>query len=294
MATLKDIQRRIRTVEKTQKITSAMRMVSAAKLRRAQDAILAARPYAQRMYAVLGEIGRRQKEAVHPLLEPRPQRRVLELVVVTSDRGLCGAFNNSILKTAQRELRQRAQDYDRVLVTQIGRKADEFFRRRVPDDMPKRWTGIATVEYSHATEIAEHLAKRYVTGEIDGSIVIYNEFVSAMTQTPRVDPLLPLVPEAEIEAAGEAAGDAAIPFEIEPDAKSLLDILVPQALEFSIYRVLLENQAGEHAARMTAMESATRNTEELIEKLTLQYNRARQAAITKELVEIVSGGEAGG
>lgn len=289
MATLRDIHRRIRTVEKTQKITSAMRMVAAAKLRRAQDAILAARPYAERMYGVLGEVGRRQKEAVHPLLEARSEQRVLEMVVVTSDRGLCGAFNNSILKTAQRELAARGGEYERLLVTPVGRKADDFFRRRRPDDMPRRWTGISSVEYGHAQEIAEHLSKRYVNGEIDGAVVVYNEFVSAMTQRPRVDSLLPLVPEQDIEAAG---APEALPFETEPDAKSLLDILVPQALEFSIFRVLLENQAGEHAARMTAMESATRNTEELIEKLTLQYNRARQAAITKELVEIVSGAEA--
>ena len=289
MATLRDIHRRIRTVEKTQQITSAMRMVAAAKLRRAQDAIIAARPYAKRMYAVLGEIGRRQKEAVHPLLEARPDRRVLEVVVVTSDRGLCGAFNNGILKAAQREIVARREEYGQVLVTPVGRKADEFFRRRVPDDIPRRWTGIATVEYAHAAEMAEHLAKRYVNGEIDGALVIYNEFVSAMTQSPRVDALLPLVPEPHIEEAG---APGALPFEIEPDAKSLLDILVPQALGFSVYRVLLESQAGEHAARMTAMESATRNTEELIENLTLQYNRARQAAITKELVEIVSGAEA--
>lgn len=289
MATLKDIHRRIRTVEKTQQITSAMRMVSAAKLRRAQDAILAARPYAQRMYEVLGEIGRRQHEAVHPLLEARPERRVLEVLVMTSDRGLCGAFNNAILKVAQREIQERRGLYERVLVTPIGRKADEFFRRRVPEDIPTRWTGAPRVEYGQATEIAEHLSKRYVTGEIDGGVVIYNEFVSAMTQQPRVAPLLPLVPEPEVEEAGRGE---TLPFEIEPDAKSLLDILVPQALEFTIYRVLLENQAGEHAARMTAMESATRNTEELVRNLTLQYNRARQAAITKELVEIVSGAEA--
>ena len=289
MATLRDIHRRIRSVQKTQQITSAMRMVAAAKLRRAQDAILATRPYAQRMYAVLGEIGRRQSEAVHPLLEARPERQSLEVVVVTSDRGLCGAFNHGVLKAAQREIQGYRGEYDRVLVTPVGRKADDFFRRRVPDDIPRRWTGISTVHYKHATAIAEHLSKRYVSGEIDGAVVIYNEFVSAMTQTARVDALLPLVPDEAIEAAGSPER---LPFEIEPDAKSLLDILVPQALEFSIYRVLLENQAGEHAARMTAMESATRNTEELIEKLTLQYNRARQAAITKELMEIVSGAEA--
>lgn len=289
MASLKDIQRRIRGVKKTQQITSAMRMVAAAKLRRSQDAILAARPYARRMYAVLGELGRRQKGAAHPLLEERPHGRSLELLVVTSDRGLCGAFNNSILKTAQRVLAEQRQEYDRVFVTPVGRKADEFFRRRVPEDMPRRWVGLSRVDHALAADVAEHLSKRYVNLEIDGAVAVYGEFVSAMTQQPRVAPLLPLSADRDIEEAGSAD---ALPFQIEPDARTLLDILVPQALEFSVFRILLENQAGEHAARMTAMESATRNTEELIEKLTLQFNRARQAAITKELMEIVSGAEA--
>jgi F-type H+-transporting ATPase subunit gamma len=170
----------------------------------------------------------------------------------------------------------------------VGRKADDYYRRRRPDDMPRRWVGLPNVRYSQAEEIAEHLSSRYVSDEIDHAVIVYNEFVSALTQTPRVDTLLPLAPMDQ-EAVAE---DGDRPYEIEPDAAALLAVLVPQALEFSIYRALLENQAGEHAARMTAMESATRNTEELIRDLTLQFNRARQAAITKELVEIVSGAEA--
>ena len=284
---LKDIKRRIGSVQNTQQITSAMRMVAAAKLRRAQDAIIAARPYAQRMYATLGEIGKRQKDAEHILLQPHEEQKVLELVVVTSDRGLCGGFNANALKAAERAIVASEGEFDQIVVSAVGRKASEYFSKR--RDVVKSWTALGTVEYNHAVEIAEHLSARYEAGEIDGAVLVYNEFVSAMTQTPNTDTLLPLSVVAE---EVEEAGDTVVPFEIEPDANALLNVLVPQALEFAIYRALLENQAGEHAARMTAMESATRNTEDLIQSLTLQYNRARQAAITKELVEIVSGAEA--
>ncbi len=286
MPSLRDIQRRIRSVEKTQQITSAMRMVAAAKLRRAQDLIIAARPYAEKMYATLAEIGRREGGGEHVLLEPRETKRVLELVVVTSDRGLCGAFNASAIKHAESVLRGHGKEFERVIVTPVGRKALEYFRKRGKTGEAK-WVGIPNIEVRHATAIAEHLSERFVGGEIDEARIVYNEFKSALTQTPRNDRLLPLAQEPEAEAD---ASDA--PYEIEPDAKSLLDLLLPRALEFSIYRALLENQAGEHAARMTAMESATRNTEDLIKSLTLQFNRARQAAITKELVEIVTGAQA--
>ncbi len=288
MPSTKEIRRRIRTVQKTRQITSAMRMVSAAKLRRAQDAILAARPYAKKMYAVLGEIGRRHKDAEHPLLKPHEQQRVHELIVVTSDRGLCGAFNANVLKRAQATARELAAKGLAVAITPVGKKADEFFRRRRLGEMQRVWSGFGTIGIRHASEIAEHLAKRYESGEIDGATLVYSEFLSALTQTPHADPLLPLAPAEEIADAGRAS----LPFEIEPDANELLKVLVPQALEFTLYRALLENQAGEHAARMAAMESATRNSEELIGSLTLQYNRVRQAAITKELMEIVSGAEA--
>ncbi len=287
MPSLKDIKRRIGTVEKTQQITSAMRMVAAAKLRRAQDAIIAARPYAQKMYATLGEIGRRQTDAEHPLLEPHETQETLEVVVVTSDRGLCGGFNAGAIKLAEQTIGELEHAMPKVLVTPVGRKANEYFKKR--REIAREWSGYPNVEYSQAVSVADHLTKRYLEGEIDRAVIVYNEFVSAVTQTPTVDQLLPLSAEEQIAEAGEAD---AMPFEIEPDAGALLNVLVPQALEFAIYRALLENQAGEHAARMTAMESATRNTEELIDSLTLQYNRARQAAITKELMEIVSGAEA--
>ena len=287
MATLRDIRRRITSVEKTQQITSAMRMVAAAKLRRAQDSIIAARPYAQRMYATLEEIGQRALEAEHPLLEQREERRALEVVIVTSDRGLCGAFNANAMKRAEAILEQRERDFESVSIALVGRKAVDYFRRRRASQISQTWTDLGTVEYRHAAEIAEHVSKRFIAGEVDEVVLVFNEFVSALSQVPRDVVALPLVPE---QAEGEV--EEAIPFKIEPDAQTVYSVLIPNALEFSIYRVLLESQAGEHAARMTAMESATRNTEELISSLTLQFNRARQAAITNELVEIVTGAQA--
>jgi len=285
MASLKDIKRRIVTVRKTQQITRAMRMVAGAKLRRAQAAIEAGRPYAVAMRSTLQEVARSQKDAEHPLLRPHESVRAAEMLVVTSDRGLCGAFNANVVKQAQAVVAARRGLS--LTVSTAGRKGNEFFRRRrasMGADYPQQgW-----VTYGQAVQIAKRVSARYVAGEVDEVVLVYSEFVSALRQVPREVQLLPFTP-----AAAETAGDAeALPFEIEPSPQRLLDVLVPKAVETEIFRALLENQAGEHAARMAAMESATRNTEELIDSLTLKYNRARQAAITKELVEIVSGAEA--
>jgi F-type H+-transporting ATPase subunit gamma len=280
---LKDIQRRIGSVRKTQQITRAMRMVAGAKLRRAQDAITAARPYARRLRGTLAEVARSNRNAEHPLLQPRAVVSRAEVVVITSNRGLCGAFNANVLKHAAALIAEREARGLEVAVTTGGRKASEYFRRRGRRPV-QDWEHDAWVAYGRAVEVADALSKRFVAGDADEVVLVYSEFVSPMTQTPRS---LRLLPAATEEEAGEA-----LPFEIEPDPVSLLAVLVPKAVEATIYRALLENQAGEHAARMAAMEAATRNTEELIDKLTLQFNRARQAAITKELVEIVSGAEA--
>ncbi len=285
MPNLKDIRRRIGSVEKTQQITRAMRMVAGAKLRRAQDAILAARPYADRMQETLAEIARVQKEIEHPLFEVRDAVRRVEFVVVSSDRGLCGAFNSNVLKHAEPRVSERAGDGTPVTITTAGKKARDFFRRRRPDDLGADYPQQGWVQYEQAAEIARGLCERYVAGEIDEVVLIYSEFVTAMTQRPRDVRLLPF-------AAPAGSEEDALPYQIEPDADALLRVIAPRAVEVEIFRALLENQAGEHAARMAAMESATRNTEELISRLRLQYNRARQAAITKELVEIVSGAEA--
>lgn len=288
MANLRDIKRRITSVRSTQKITSAMKMVAAAKLRRAQQAIAKARPYAQRMRATLEEVAGGTLEEVHPLLEAHDERRSLEIVAVTSDRGLAGAFNSNINKSVASVLKKRGGEFEKVGLTLVGKKANDYFARRsTPISRAEPIAGDVT--YQQAADIARELSRRYVSGEIDEVVLIYNEFISTMTQTPKVTQLLPFQPPKSEDSEGDTE---ALPFEIEPDPAALLAALVPKAVEVEIFRALLENQSGEHAARMTAMEAATKNTEELIEALTLQYNRARQAAITGELVEIVTGAQA--
>ncbi len=290
MANLRDIKRRITTVKSTQKITSAMKMVAAAKLRRAQDAIGNARPYATRMRATLEEVSKTTLDETHPLLAVHPERNHLELVVITSDRGLAGAFNSNVLKAAERTLRSRAGEFGDVGLTLLGKKAVDYFRRRRAHQIRYESPIGGDVRYAKAADIGRELARRYAAGEIDEVVVVYSQFVSTLNQTPVVRSLLPFTPpKAGLTAVAE---DASLPFEIEPDPAALLAALVPKAVEVEIFRALLENQAGEHAARMTAMEAATKNTQDLIEKLTLQYNRARQAAITRELVEIVTGAQA--
>ena len=289
MPSLKDIRRRIDSVQKTQQITRAMRMVAGAKLRRAQEAIEAARPYAERMRATLTEVARSQKDAEHPLLQAREAVGRVEFVLVSSDRGLCGAFNSNVTKLSSRLVGERTSAGTGVRITTAGKKVRDVLKRTraslLADDYPQEgW-----VEYGQAADIARAVAARYEAGEVDEVVLVYSEFVSPLTQTPREVRLLPF---AAADDAGEGDETEALPYEIEPNPTALLAQLVPRAVEVEIYRALLENQAGEHAARMAAMEAATRNTEELIESLTLQYNRARQAAITKELVEIVSGAEA--
>ncbi|MEE8580844.1 MAG: ATP synthase F1 subunit gamma [Myxococcota bacterium] len=286
MPTLRDIKRRITTVEKTQQITRAMRMVAAAKLRRAQDAIESARPYAGRMRETLREIVATQSGAGHPLLEAREKIRRLELVVISSDRGLAGAFNGNVIKRAEAILAEREAALASISLTLIGRRVRDHFRRRRSGQIRQSHEIGGWVEYERVAEIAKGLAREFEGGEVDQVVLVFNEFVSILTQLPTSLQLLPF------EAAAQTGEPAHSPHSIEPGPEELLAALVPKAIEVEVFRAMLENQAGEHAARMTAMESATRNTEELIKTLTLEYNRARQAAITKELVEIVTGAQA--
>ena len=289
MATLSDIKRRITSIQSTQKITSAMKMVSAAKLRRAQDAIESARPYAQRMRETLEEVG--SSEANHPLFEQREEIKRVEVLVITSDRGLAGAYNGQVVKAAEKLIAKKRAESSEVSVTIVGKKAADYFRGpRGVDVTSSRPVG-PNVNYLEAKQVASALIARFESGEIDQVAVVHNEFASMISQPVRVVSLLPFVPPSDDGGAAEADGDQG-PYEIEPNAERLLATLVPKAVEVELFRALLENQAGEHAARMTAMENATKNTEELIEKLTLEYNRARQAAITSELVEIITGAQA--
>jgi F-type H+-transporting ATPase subunit gamma len=285
MANLRDIRRRLVSVKKTQQITRAMRMVAGAKLRRAQEAITAARPYAERMRATLAEVARVQPDLEHPLFDVRERIDKIELIVVTSERGLCGGFNSNVLRHADAILSERATGVAELAITTAGRKAQIYYRRRRPEALAANYPQVGWVTYGAAVDIAARVVARYEAGEVDEVLLVYSEFVTPMTQTPRSVRLLPIAPAADDE-------EEALSYEVEPSPERLMAVLAPKAVEVELFRALLENQAGEHAARMAAMESATRNTEELIEKLTLQFNRARQTAITKELMEIVSGAEA--
>ncbi len=289
MANLRDIKRRITSVKSTQKITSAMKMVAAAKLRRAQDAIEMARPYALRMRSTLEEVSKGTLEETHPLLGVHEERKALELIVVSSDRGLAGAFNSAVMKRADAVLAAREGDFEKVGLTLLGKKANDYYSRRRGSQISFHSPIDGDVSYQQAADVAREVSRRYVAGELDEVILVFSEFVSTMTQRPVATPLLPFTPP-KLDDAKE--DDEALPYEIEPNPEALLAALVPKAIETEVFRALLENQAGEHAARMTAMEAATKNTQDLIESLTLQYNRARQAAITSELVEIVTGAQA--
>jgi F-type H+-transporting ATPase subunit gamma len=264
-----------------------MKMVAAAKLRRAQDAILKTRPYAQLLDKALGRVAARaiaDEAATHPLLAPR-EPKVAEVVVITSDRGLAGGFNSNIIRRTQRFLTESGDAYDRVDLATIGRKAKDFLRARkleVRKDFPGVHQGLT---YEKAEAIAQEYVARYVAGEVDAVFLCFNEFKSAISQTPVVFQLLPIQ-----TPAAEAA--ASIDFIYEPSRQELLTDLLPRHVGMQVWRALLESAASEHGARMSAMESATKNAEEMIAALTLQYNRARQAYVTKELMEIVSGAEA--
>jgi F-type H+-transporting ATPase subunit gamma len=281
MANLLDIRRRIRSVKNTQQITKAMKMVAAAKLRRAQDRILATRPYALEIRRVIGNLAARGERLKHPLLERRDTGRVL-LVVVSGDKGLAGSFNANVLRRAG----ERLGDFPAVELLLLGKKGADFFRRR---QLPTRkaYTSLfANVEYADAQEIAGDIATAFAAGEYDAVHVVFNRFKSMLSQELTEERLLP------IDSGTEIAESGAREYIFEPSAEEILEELLPRYLTFQIYRFLLESQAAEHAARMGAMDAATKNASEMIERLTLQYNRARQAAITTELIEVVSGANA--
>jgi F-type H+-transporting ATPase subunit gamma len=287
MPSLRDIRKRIRSVKNTRQITKAMKMVSAAKLRKAQDAVIAARPYAQTLDAVMGTLISRSEPGSlsHPLLTRRPVKKV-ELVVVTSDRGLAGGFNSNINRRALKWIAE--QQGVEVTVSTIGRKGNDFLRGRgvnIRKDNPGTFQRLT---YATADALAKELSQRFLAGDVDAVYVLYNEFVSAISQVPTLTQLLPF----EAKAAESKAGQSMVDYEYEPNPQAVLEQLVPKAISVKVYRALLESFAAEHAARMTAMENATRNAGDMIGSLTLFYNRSRQALITKELVEIVSGAEA--
>jgi F-type H+-transporting ATPase subunit gamma len=280
MPSLLDIRRRIRSVKNTQQLTKAMKTVSAAKLRRAQERVLSARPYAEQLKKVLGDLTTRLENVSHPLLEVRPEERLL-LVVVTADRGLCGAFNSNIIRTATSFLREHTAQT--VTLAAVGRKGRDFFRRR---SLPIRSDFVnifSKLDYGHARDIAEMVIQAYSEAEVDGVYIVYNEFKSVIQQRVVVEKLLPL-------SRGELA-QSATPrdYIFEQPPQEIFNRLLPRYVEIQIYRALLESAASEHGARMASMDTASRNAGEMIEMLTLNMNRIRQAAITKEIIEVVSG-----
>jgi len=287
MPTLRDIQRRIRSVQSTQKITRAMKLVAAAKLRRAQERILAARPYAGKMSELLGNLvsaASGSDESQHPLLEQRegPRRQI---VIITADKGLAGAFNSNVIRRALEFVRQ--SNTAEVTLVVVGRKARDFYRRRpwtITRDMIGFWDRLA---YTHAAELADYFMQQYLDGEVDEVHLVYNEFRSVAVQRPVREQLLPIPRKAEGEADTAAVG-----YLYEPNPKTILDELLPRHVRTQVFRALMESLAGEYGARMTAMEAATKNAKEMIDVLTIQYNKARQEKITKELLDIVGGAEA--
>lgn len=287
MATLRDIKRRIRAVNNTRQITKAMKMVAAAKLRKAQTRMLEMRPYADKMSSVLKSLATGADSNMHPLLAIRPRKNV-ELVMLTSDRGLCGAFNSNIMKTAVKLMAGFQQEGLNVSISLIGKKASDYFKRR---EVPVRgsWTGLSgRVAYSNAQEISKDIIGNYISEAVDEVILIYNEFKSVMAQQVSVTKVLPLAAVAE----GEEDITPAVDFIYEPSKEGIFNTLLPKNVEIQVYRALLESQASEEAARMTSMGNATKNADEMIGRLTLQYNKARQATITRELMDIVGGVEA--
>ena len=284
MPSLRDIRSRIASVRNTQQITRAMKMVAAAKLRRAQERMMAARPYSAAMRQVLASVSARVDIARHPLLAEREQENKVLLLVVTADRGLCGAFNTNVIRAAQNAIAEkRWQD---VHLLPIGRKALDFYKRRALPIRRQATQVFQALSIETAREISQALVDDFVGGEFDAVYVIYNEFKSIIAQRVVLERLLPL------ERSLVETQEPSIDYIYEPGPEQILSDLLPRHIEFQLYRVLLESAAAEQGARMTAMESATKNAADMIGHLTLTYNRIRQASITKEIIEIVSGAAA--
>lgn len=289
MPSLKDLRNRIRSVKSTQKITSAMKMVSAAKLRRAQEQAVASRPYAERLERMIAALGARVKSGAPPLLSGNGSDRKHLILVATADRGLCGPFNASIVREARNSARRLMAEGKEVKLLFVGRKGRDAMKR----DFAKQSLGLielsggkGRIAFADADAIGKRLIEMFTEGEIDVASVVYARFKSAISQTVTRQQLIPApLPEA-------MPADEAVPFEYEPDEEAILKALLPRNLSVQIYRAMLENAASEQGARMTAMDSATRNAGEMIDKLTLNYNRTRQAYITRELIEIISGAQA--
>ncbi len=281
MANLRDIKKRIASVKNTQQITKAMYMVSAAKLRRAEEAIKAALPYSEKLKMIMSSIFARIENKEHPLLVEREPRNVL-IVGIASDRGLCGSFNNHLLKEINNFMNENNYNFSAIA---IGRKVRDFFKKR-DVKLISQYEGVANADYSSAASISDTICKLYKEEEIDRVYIVYNHFVSAISQKLQFDQILPVEPE-DLETE-----QYVVEYLTEPSLNEILDVIIPKYIANDIYTAWLDSIASEHAARMTSMDNATKNASEMIDKLTLLFNRVRQATITKELMEIIGGKEA--
>jgi len=286
MPSLKAIRTRIRSVKSTQQITRAMKMVAAAKLRRAQESIISARPYVHRMEDVLRDLSTRIDLSAHPLLQRRPAKRI-EVIVFTSDRGLCGGFNSNVVRRVQRFLIEDEGKFEKVTLRTLGRKGYDFFRRRNMEIRKDHPGMLQKLAYTNAEAVASEASQLFLSGEVDSVYLAYNEFLSPVSQKMTLAELLPIV-------APPGKEKPEVPFEYlyEPREADVLASLLPRYVASEVWHAMLESVASEQGARMSAMDNATKNASEMIGRLTLQYNRTRQAGITKELMEIVSGAEA--
>lgn len=297
MASLKDLRSRIASVKSTKKITSAMKMVAASKLRRSQDAAEAARPYADRMGTMLGRLAAAVggSQGAPKLLAGTGKDDVHLLVVFTADRGLCGGFNASIVKAARLKVRALKADGKTVKLICVGRKGADALKREFGDDIVARYTGIEGkkgIDFSAASDVADKILALYDEGEFDVCTIFYNKFVSAISQVVTAQQLVPFAgAEVDEEQEEEVTGSSAV-YEYEPSEEAILADLLPRNVGVQIFGAMLESSASEHGARMSAMDNATRNAGDMIDRLSIQYNRSRQAQITNELIEIISGAEA--
>jgi len=300
-ASLRDVRKRITSVRSTQKITKAMKMVAAAKLRRAQESILAVRPYATKMFEMLNSLAQRTSAEAHPLLAFREPKRV-EVVVFASDRGLCGAFNMNLIQRAERFLSEEKGRAEEVALSFFGRKGRDYFRKRKANIRREYVNFFGKVDYLLASRLGQELVRDYIDHRVDRIYLLYSEFRSAVQQRVVLKRILPVVSAESSEGGGKGVAEPpdapgktasrAVDYLYEPSEGEILEKLLPMYVEVQVYQALLETVASEYGARMTAMENATSNAAEMIDKLTLIYNKARQASITKELIEIVSGAEA--
>lgn len=293
MASLKDLRNRIASVKATQKITKAMQMVAAAKLRRAQEAAEAARPYAMRMDNVLANLaaGMAGRDDAPKLLAGTGSDQVHLVIVATADRGLCGGFNSSIARLAREHVYKLLRDGKTVKIVTVGRKGRDALKRLFGDKIVKSYefTGLRSIGFAQAEEIAQAVLGMFEAGEFDVATLFYSKFVNVVTQVPTAQQLIP----ASVPNAGEGGVDlGGAVYDYEPDEAEILKDLLPRNLAVQVFKALLENVAGEFGAKMSAMDNATRNAGEMIKKLQITYNRSRQAMITKELIEIISGAEA--